>query len=245
MAKEGFLDRFGKTKVGSLFVNVDDEGDVQEMEATVSSAASTQSASPQFQTKPVPVSRPVMSFVPSRNVDPQVRAKIELIAKNTDQVSYTKFTELLAVMMATFPGDENTARKAALQAAKASGYPVVEIIRGLDAVLGQLKKTEEQFKNAVPARISAKVGSRKQKIGELQQASDNTKQSLASVQAELARLQAQRADIENKIQTETASISMDEQSIREDETKFSIAMDDVRGVYLAERQKLESFKEGT
>ena len=131
-----------------------------------------------------------------------------------------------------------------MNAAKTVGYPINEVLRGLDAVLGQLNKSEEQFKNAVPARISAKVGSRRQKISELQRAAENTNSSIASVQAELIRLQAQGAKIASDMRAETVAISQDEQTIKEDEAKFMAAMQDVKAGYVAERQKLETYGRG-
>lgn len=242
MAKKGFLNRIGGTKVGSIFVSTDEDSVTKETFGISNASSAPVSAQAQTVQQVVPII-PTVSFRPagSANVDPEIRTKIEQIAKSADQISFTKFSELLATMKATFPGDENAAYRAALNAAKTFSYPVREIVRGLEVILGQLAKTKEQFKSAVPARISAKVGSRRQKIAELQQTGENTKQSIANVQAELGRLQAQITKIEGDIQTETLAISHDEQTIREDEAKFMTAMQDVESVYLTERQKIEQY----
>lgn len=242
MAKdEGLLDRIGKAKIGrfkigSLLVNTDD--DYKEEPVATSGAPAAAPAQTQYQAATVVAAR---SFVPSSNVDPVIRAKVEQIARSADQVSYTKFSEVLVGMRVAFPGDDNAAFKAAISASKAFGYPMTEVLKGLDSILNQLSKAEEQFKTAVPSQIANKVGARRQKIQELNQASQNNQQSINSVQAELGRLQIQASSLANELQSESAAISQDEQLIRNDETKFVAAMQDVRGGYLAEKQKLELY----
>lgn len=237
MAKKGLLDRLGNTKVGGFFIDSEDSA-MTEKRPEVSAPAS--GTGPRTAAA-IPVVSVSVNNSHNYNVDPETRAKIEQIAKGADQVSYTKFSELLLAMKQALPGDEAAAFRTALGAAKTMGFPATEIIRGLDVILGQLTKAREQFQTAVPARITSKVGSRRQKIAELQQAREGTNQSINSVQTELTRLQAQAAKIEENIQNETAAISQDEQVIRSDEAKFMAAIRDVETAYSAERQKLISY----
>jgi hypothetical protein len=237
---QNFSDRLARSKVGSIFFK--QEEDFSEPEER------PQDARPARQVAPapavfgagngvgtVPVSS-VPSYSISQNVDPETRAKLQSIADSTDQVSYTRFRQLVESMKVNF-ADEATCYKAAFTAGKAFNMPVSEVLRGVDAILHELSETERKFNDAAAQRLAEKVGKRRERISQLQQ-------SVAERNAQLQRLQQEISHLNQELQSEHAAITQDEQGVREDTAKFGPALEAVRAPYASERQKIELYGKG-
>lgn len=243
-------DRLASTKLGRVFFEPDEVGpssSVQE-EQSVAPVAQARSVAPAAfgsgAVASVASSSFTTSFVSSNsNADPEVRAKIQAIADGADQVSYTKFRKLVK-NMSSASSDEASCYRMAFAAGKEFNLPAPEVLRGLDVILNDLSQMERKFNEAAPQRIAAKVGARREKIGQIKLAVSEKSEEMQRLQGQLNRLNMEIGQLSQAEQAEQSAISQDEQTVRDDVEKFSVAFAVVRAPYIAERQKIELYGKG-
>ncbi len=243
-------DKLAGTRVGSMFFKSNDVSDTDvKKEQVVAQVAQTRLTAPAVfssggVSSVLPSSIPT-SFTPSlaSNVDPEVRAKIQAIADGADQVSYTKFKELIR-NMSSASGDEASCYRMAFAAGKAFNLPASEVLRGVDAILNELSQAERKFNEAAPQRIASKINARREKIAQINQSIFSKRNELQRWQEQINRLNNDLSLLAQSGNAEQAAISQDEQSVRDDAAKFSAALEVVKAPYVAERQKIELYGKG-
>lgn len=248
MAARSLTDKLAQSRVGSMFFkSEEDESVLDDKPGTAPEPSVNQTAVPQaFRSQAgVPTASRSDYSVPvvSKAADPDTLAKIQSIADRTEQVSFTKFMELVKSMRPVSP-DEASCYRMAFAAAKAFNLPVSEVLRGVDAILGELSQAENKFKSAAPQRIQMKVSARRERIAQIQQTISAKQQEAARIQEALRVLGEEVGRLSREQQSENSAISQDEQSVREDVEKFSTALEVVRAPYMAERQKIELYGKG-
>lgn len=243
MAKK-LSDKLAGTKLGSMFFETDEEIEGRKEEPQ-NATGQEKSTTKVFQNPVATPSFVSSSFTPQvfSSVDPEVRAKIQAIADGSDQVSFTKFQDLVRNMSVGAP-DEASRYRLAFAAGKAFSLPALEVLRGVDAILNDLSQAERKFKDAVPQRISSRVGARRDKIAQIKQAISLKQDEVKRLQEAVGRLNMEISQLSQTEQIEQTAISQDEQSVREDLDKFNAALEAVREPYLAERQKIELYGKG-
>lgn len=240
-------DKLAQSKVGSIFFKPEEDESVSDDKTgTAPEPSVNQATAPQAfrsQAGAPTALRPDYSLPVSKSADPETLAKIQSIADRTEQVSFTKFMELVKSMRPVSP-DEASCYRTAFAAAKAFNLPVSEVLRGVDAILGELSQAENKFKSAAPQRIQMKVSARRERIAKIQQTISAKQQEAARIQEALRVLGEDISRLSQEQQSENSAISQDEQSVREDVEKFSTALETVRAPYMAERQKIELYGKG-
>ncbi len=238
MAKRGFLDRIADIP-GAGLIGINPDSEATPAPSNVPPAveqSATSVATPRLrQSQTTVVSTPV-----DANVDPEIKTKLEHIAASANQVSYTNFVKVLTPMRRALPG-ESEAYRATFAASGASGISVSEILRGLDAITGDLNRTRDQFNAAVPGQIEKKVSARKTRITGLKDEKDGKANRLKQLQDEVSRLSNELSQLDMQIQQEDRAIEGDRAAVMKDASIFEATFQAVMAPYVEERRRIEQY----
>ncbi len=167
------------------------------------------------------------------NADPAFVDRINKVAESAPQRSYSEFKGFLEALAST-PLDERNKYIAALATANGKGFPVDEILRGLDVVLKAIDDHVSQFERSIPDQLEKTAGARRREIGDIDQ-------QMAEKQKQIQQLTADMAKLSQDRQTKQNDVGVEERKVTEVKEKVAAAAAAVRSKYSAERQKIASY----